>query len=390
MIFIEACIKNKLIVYIIALAICLAGLFCLYITPIAPFPAMAGHNINIKFSYPGANAQTVQQQVTTEVSTRLQSINNLQYMRANTQAGSANITLALNSNSTEQLLQVQMEVMQAIASAHLPNSVPQPAIRPSASNSGLVDYVVSSNKANLFEISNFIHAVLLPKFNSLPQVQADADDLDPVVKIQLRPADLVKYHLNPTNVTQTINQNYQSSPLGDLYINKQQYVLNMEDNFNSLYRLRHLIVGYQHANKVQASEPLGLPIYLQDIATVSFEPRSTIDQPFSSFNGQTAGVLALHTTQLADPFSISKISHDYINKLQGNLPKGVKVTPVFDMANIMQTSIEEVSFTILIASILVLLVALVFFRPSSCDSDTDYYYSHLSAWGDGFCQCAGG
>jgi multidrug efflux pump len=84
--FIDSCTNNKLIVYIIAIAVCLIGIFSVYTMPISPFPALKFNDININLSYPGANAQTVQKQVVNEITTRLQgNIDGLQYFNATAQ-----------------------------------------------------------------------------------------------------------------------------------------------------------------------------------------------------------------------------------------------------------------------------------------------------------------
>ena len=359
---VEACIKNKLIVYILTIALCLVGLFSIYTITISPFPSLKFNTLLIDLNYPGANAQTVQKQVVNEISTRLESIDNLQYIYANASGGSAHIQLDLEDDiSKDQLLQAQMQVMQAISSSNLPTSVQQPKISQASASSSLITFMVTSDKSSLFDLNNFVKSKLHPKFSSLPGVQLQESDSNPVVKISLSPMMLAKYQLNPQQVFETINQNYKSSPLGSIYIDKQQYILNIADNFNSLNALESLIVGYSSKQDVQNNKlAYGVPIYLKDIANISFTSRDIVARSFASFNGVNASRISLSTSSLSNPFSISKASRNYVNSFKDNLPDGMKITVTSDTSLIMKSAMTDVAFTILIAAILVLIVALIF------------------------------
>ena len=59
----KTCLKNKLLVYIGALAVCLFGLYALYKAPLVPFTNSSTNTIDVNIAYPGANAQTISQQI---------------------------------------------------------------------------------------------------------------------------------------------------------------------------------------------------------------------------------------------------------------------------------------------------------------------------------------
>ena len=75
--WVECLFKYKLTVYLITIAVCLLGLFSLFFIQIAPMPAVQDNHIFIILEYPGANAETVQTQVTNKVANALQGIPNL-------------------------------------------------------------------------------------------------------------------------------------------------------------------------------------------------------------------------------------------------------------------------------------------------------------------------
>ncbi len=359
--WIAACIKNKLIIYILAFLLCVIGIFCITLMNISPLPETPASGMSITINYPGANAQTVQRQVATKIVTGLQAINNVQSIVANSKAGSARIELALRKESPYDVLQTQMQITQAIASSDLPPVVHQPKIKLDTGYAFLMWMALTSNQTPLFNLETIAQSTLLPTFNSLPNVNVNTNDFNPVVKVMLSPEAIAAYHLNPTTIAQTLNAVYQSNPLGKLNIENQTYVLNMSDNFQTLNELRNIMVGYQHTGAgINATSLFGTPIYLKDIATIKFEPRDIVPEDVFKVDGKTAVRIGLDTASSANPFDVSKKVNAYLKTFQKELPSDVKILKVYDVSTLMHASINEVISTIAISSILVILIAFIF------------------------------
>jgi multidrug efflux pump len=349
----KACINHKLTIYLIAIALSLFGLFSAFTIPITPFPLPSSQSISINFSYPGANASAVQAQVVDKVSNALQSLQNVKYMQATTQASKAEVDLELESAKPLAELQTQVDINQAISSANLPTIVPSPEIVTSQNNSGLVSYAITASKWSLFQLQNFIHASLYPIFRSIPGVIIQTSTENPEVKIKIHPEELAQFHLTPINISQLINTTYQTNPLGAIHIQRQRYQLELADNLNSLDSFRNLIVGYQNGDQ-------GEPIYLKQLANIAFQPQNIIHDHYSSYNGQKAEGLTLLTHGVSDPFKDSQITHSFVKQLANRLPNWIQFHTVYDAAATMHTAINEVIFTIVVATILVLIIALIF------------------------------
>ncbi|MBY0545099.1 MAG: efflux RND transporter permease subunit [Gammaproteobacteria bacterium] len=364
--WLTACLRNKLVVYMACIAVCAAGLLSLYKLPITPLPQISQNSIYLCLAYPGSNAQTVQKQITNEVVTRLGGLDNVEYISTYSSAGTANIFIMLYPVTPVQEIETELKIIQAINSAHLPSSVPQPYMIANSGQSSLVQYVVSSKELSVFDLDNFILSTLAPKFGSFSGVLTNSDYLNPVVKIKLNPAQLALYKLDPSDVANTINKDYQSAPLGAVYVDNTQYPINLSNNFNSLNKLRDMIIGY---TKPQPTENLvetlqnqntTTSIQLKDIAALSFEKRDNTDLAYVNFNGENAAQIKLYTTTSANPFLISKETSDYVDSLSNALPADMKITSVFDISKIMLSSLQEVVYTIGISTILVFFVVLIF------------------------------
>ena len=355
--WVALCLKNKLLIYLAAVGLCCLGLFAITQMPMTPFPLGQHPQISIQFSYPGANAQTVQKQVTSRVVDAMRAISNVQSVFAQSSVGSAQIMLVLSSNSSTNLLQTQIEVSQAISASHLPVSVSAPVISTTSSWSSLLTVTVTSKQYDTFKINNFIQSRLYPKLSGLPGVFLLFPTQHPEIKIELQPVKLARYGLSAVKVAQHVEAANQATPLGQLYLNQKPYILTLNSSTSSLAAFRQLIIGYLHSS---SDNKVGTPVRLGAVATISFAPQSIIPTAYSEYNGKVVGEISLATSNLANPFSVSQKVHHYVQQLNQSAPGDIKLSINSDSSIMMLQSIHEVVLTIAIASVLVLLIALVF------------------------------
>jgi len=353
--WVERLFKYKLTVYLITIAVCLLGLFSLFLIELAPFPTIKFNTIDINLSYPGANAETMQTQVTDKVENALQSIPNVSSITANTFSESTNIELTLNTNSAMDLLQIQIRILQAIAASDLPSDVPEPSIDVSSNSSVLLAYVFTSDEMTSFDIVNFIHAKITPQLITIPGVTLASSSQDPVIHIQLHPDKLAQYAINIPTILPRINESFESQPTGNLYLNKQAYLLGINNSINTLPDFNNLIIDNQIGNDGTSN-----PITLKDIASIHFAPRNLVLTNSYSVNGHSAQALWIYTTTTANPFEVYNKSQQVMDNLSSTLPADLKIMIVNNQAKTMHDAFTDVAFTILIASILVLCIAFVF------------------------------
>jgi multidrug efflux pump len=367
--WIQACLKNKLLVYIGAIAICLAGLFSIVKAPLVPFVQAPSSKIWVNISYPGANAQTISEQILKQLIPNLQTVDHVESIVSQTSSGGTILRLSLYDGLTDlQMIQTQMEVMQAISGANLPSSVPTPDVKiVGGGYSLLIVFEVLSKTLSVFDLNNFVQAVLEPKFSALPGVITEYNSNDPGVSIALNPVALTRFQLNPLDVSKTIDENSQLSPLGDLFISEQDYPLNLQTNSASLYHLNHMLIGYTSPASAQMNQSNkapnylnGAPIYLSDIANIAFIEKPSAYQKFSSFNGESDSAIELFTRNDANPLEVSKETQSFLHSIADTLPADMKIIPILDESIVMTNSIHEVAVTIAIACILVIMVAFIF------------------------------
>ena len=233
-------------------------------------------------------------------------------MTSTAQTGQAMIELSLDDNLTAvEKTQTEMQVMQAVSSTNLPSSIPSPSVRLVGGGlSGLMSIAILSKSMSVFDMDNFLLSKLIPKFSAIPGVIVFSSGDNPEVSIALDPTKIAQHQLNPLNVASIVNTNSQFDPLGNMFIDQQQYPLNLKNNISSLYNFRHMLVGYtapltnNDTSSTKAMNYLdGQPIYLNDIAKVSFIPTPTANAPYNNFSGKHDAFIDLETRNNANPIT---------------------------------------------------------------------------------------
>lgn len=118
--------------------------------PIAQYPTIAPPAVAITATYPGADAQTVQDTVTQIIEQNMNGIDNLMYMSSTSDsAGGVTITLTFNSGTDPDIAQVQVQNKLQLATPLLPQEVQQQGISVEKSSSSflLVAGFISDNKS---------------------------------------------------------------------------------------------------------------------------------------------------------------------------------------------------------------------------------------------------
>src|SRR6201990_1600701 len=117
-------IARPVFAWVIAITVMLAGLLLVWTLSVAQYPQIAPTTVRITATYPGADAQTVENSVTKVIEQGMTGIDNLDYMTAtSTSTGQASITLTFTSAANPDTAQVQTQNKLQLVQSQLPQVV---------------------------------------------------------------------------------------------------------------------------------------------------------------------------------------------------------------------------------------------------------------------------
>ena len=120
-------IDRPIFAWVIAIIIMLMGLGAIFALPVSQYPDVAPTQINIRATYPGANAQTIENSVTQILERQLTGLDGLLYFQSSSSSrGQVAITATFDKGINPDIAQVQVQnkVQQAIP--RLPPGNPSP------------------------------------------------------------------------------------------------------------------------------------------------------------------------------------------------------------------------------------------------------------------------
>ncbi len=122
-------IDRPIFAWVIALVLMLAGGLAIRSLPIAQFPTIAPPAVTISATYPGADAQTLENTTTQVIEQQMKGIDNLRYISStSSSAGTVAITVTFEQGTNPDIAQVQVQNKLAAATPLLPVEVQQQGV----------------------------------------------------------------------------------------------------------------------------------------------------------------------------------------------------------------------------------------------------------------------
>src|SRR5204863_1259491 len=167
-------IDRPIFAWVIAIIIMLVGLGSMITLPIAQYPDVAPPQVNVRATYPGASAETIQNSVTQILEQQLTGIDGLLYFQSSsTSRGQATIIATFEKGTDPDIAQVQVQNAIQAAISRLPQQVQQQGVRVTKSNPDLLMIIGvydTTDRANNVDIGDWLVNNLQYQIGRLPGV----------------------------------------------------------------------------------------------------------------------------------------------------------------------------------------------------------------------------
>ncbi|MBN9137814.1 MAG: efflux RND transporter permease subunit, partial [Phyllobacterium sp.] len=210
-------INRPIFAWVIAIVIMLGGLLAVNSLSISRYPQIAPTTVSISGSYPGADAQTVENSVTKVIEQGMTGIDNLDYMTSTSSStGSTSISLTFTSAADPDVAQMQVQNKLQLVTSQLPQIVQSNGLTVTKSSTGflmVVAFVSTDGKMTSTDLADYVDSTLndtLKRVEGVGSTQLFGSGYS--MRIWLDPDKLAKYALMPSDVSTAIQaQNTQVS-----------------------------------------------------------------------------------------------------------------------------------------------------------------------------------
>ncbi|MBK7434916.1 MAG: efflux RND transporter permease subunit [Chitinophagaceae bacterium] len=318
------------------------------------YPALDPPNISVRTSYPGANADIIETQITEPLEKAVNGIAGIKNISSQSSQGSSNISVEfeLGINLEEAANDVRDKVSQATRS--LPSDLDAPPVVSKADNSNdpVVIMLLQSNIRNSLQSTEFANNNIVERLQTVPGVSNVTiwGEKKYAMRIWFSPEKLSAYNLTPADVQSALLKENVELPSGKIAGNATELSirtfgrLNTEDEFNDLI-----------VKNVNGSD-----IRLRDIGEAVLGPEN--EESVLKESGIPMIAIAVIPQPGTNYINIADEIKKRFESIKKDLPADIRMEVSYDQTQYIRKSINEVGETLIIAFILVVLIIYLFFR----------------------------
>jgi len=355
-------IDRPIFAWVIAIIIMLAGVRAILTLPIEQYPDVAPPQVNIRASYPGASAETLENSVTQIIEQQLTGIDGLLYFSSTSSSrGQVSISATFEKGIDPDIAQVQVQnkVQQAIS--RLPQQVQQQGLSVTKSNPDfLMIFAIydTTDQATNQDVSDYLVSTLQDPIARLPGVgDTNVFGAQYAMRIWLNPERLTAYALQPGDIIAAIQAQNAEVAAGEIGGQPMPDTQMLNATVKAQSRLS---TPAQFANIIVKSARNGSVVKLSDVARVELGAENYTTR--SRINGHPGAGFAVSLAPGSDALKTAELVKAKVAELTRALPPGYAVAYPSDSTLFIKVSVEEVVWTLIEAIILVVIVMFVFLQ----------------------------
>ncbi|MGH9355424.1 MAG: efflux RND transporter permease subunit, partial [Terriglobia bacterium] len=319
--------------------------------------------VQVTASYPGANAQVVEQTVATPIEEQVNGAEGMVYMQSTSSNSGQmvlNVTFDLARDPDLDAVDVQNRV--SLAEPELPGDVTRQGISIKKQSVNFVDLVTLTSPNHAYDatfLSNYATINIVDALARLGGVGSVIvfGQRNYGMRAWLNPDKMAQLGITATDVADAIRQQNVQAPAGQVGAPPQpsgqafQYTVRVKGRLASVSEFSNIIVR---------ANPDGSLVHIRDIGHVELAAEDY--SSFSRLNGNSTVVLAVMQLPVANALDVASEVRAEMKTLASRFPTGVRYQIPLDTTDFVNASIREVLFTLALTFFLVFLVVYIFLQ----------------------------
>jgi HAE1 family hydrophobic/amphiphilic exporter-1 len=356
-------IKRPVTAIVISLVIVLLGVLAIMNLPISQYPEITPPTVQITGNFTGADAQTVEQTVTTPVETQVNGTPGMAYLQSNsTSDGRTTITATLKVGTNADIAALDIQNRVGIATPQLPDDVKRLGLTTRKRNPSILMLVAmfSPNASHSIPfVDNYTNIFVRDALLRVPgvgDVFTRADDFS--MRIWLQVDKLAQLGIASSEVIAALQEQNLQIAAGSVGAPPQNSVQAFE---YTVFTNSRLSTEEQFGNVIVRTKPAdGSVVHLKDVARIQLGKFSYASNSF--VDGKRASYLLVYQAPGSNAIETADGVYKAMNALKKSFPKDIDYVVPFETISVVKVSIEEVITTLLEALALVVLVVFLFLQ----------------------------
>ena len=355
-------IDRPIFAWVIAIILMMAGVLAIRSLPIAQFPEIAAPKVTVATSYPGADAQTLENTTTQIIEQQMKGIDNLRYFASTSDgAGNLAITLTFEQGTDADIAQVQVQNKLQQATPLLPQEVQQAGLRVTKATANFLLVIAAYSQDGSHDQVDLGDLIASKLQDPLSRIKGVGDTqvfgAQYSMRIWVDPFKMSNLGVTVTDITSALTaQNAQVSAgqVGSLPAVKGQALnatVTAQSRLQTPDQFRQIIIR---------SATGGATVRLADVARVEMGSENYSFQ--ARYNGKQAAGFGVKLAPGANALDTVTLVKAEVEKIAKQFPADVKIAYPVDNSTFVRLSVEQVVHTLIEAIVLVFLVMFLFLQ----------------------------
>ncbi|WP_348620036.1 efflux RND transporter permease subunit [Pedobacter lusitanus] len=347
-------IKRPVLAIVMNLMILLFGVIGYNFLGVREFPNIDPTVVSVRTSYPGANSDIIESQITEPLEKSINGIDGIRNMSSSSNQGSSTITIEFNlgKNIEEAANDVRDKVSQA--ARNLPKDIDgNPVVSKADANSdAIITMTIQSDQRNQLELSDYAENVIAERIQTIPGVSSVQIQGQKKYAMRLRidPNKLAALGLTSQDIVTALDNENVELPSGKITGASTELTVKTLGKLTNEKQFNDLIIKNDGNNVIQ----------LKDVGYAELGPEN--EETILRESGKPMVAVALIPQPGANYLDISTEFEKRFARLKNDIPKDIKLNVSLDNTRFIKNSVTEVAETIILSLVLVILIIYLFFR----------------------------
>ena len=334
----ELSIRRPVLSTVLTLIILLFGFIGYNYLGVREYPSVDNPIISVSCSYPGANADVIENQITEPLEQNINGIPGIRSLSSVSQQGSSRITVEFELSVDLETAANDVRDKVSRAQRYLPRDCDPPTVsKADADATPILMVALQSDKRSLLELSEIADLTVKEQLQTISDVSSVSiwGEKRYSMRLWLDPIKMSGYGITPLDVKNAVDNENVELPSGSIEGNEEFNNLILKEDGNRIVRF-------------------------SDIGRAELGPADI--KSYMKMNGVPMVGVVVIPQPGANHIEIANAVYDRMEKMKKDLPEDVHYNYGFDNTKFIRASIDEVKQTVYEAFVLVIIIIFLFLR----------------------------
>ncbi len=349
----ELSIRRPVLATVLVLIIILFGVVGYTSLGVREYPSVDNPIISVSASYPGANAEVIENQITEPLEQQINGIPGIRSLSSVSQYGMSRITVEFELSVDLETAANDVRDKVSRAQRMLPRDCDPPTVsKADADAMPILMVALHSDKRSLLELSEIADLVVKEQLQTIQDVSSVMiwGEKRYCMRLWLDPVKMSGYGITPMDVKSALDRENVELPSGTIEGNTTELEIRTLGQMHTTQEFNDLVIKHEGTKVIRFS----------DVGQAELSPRDI--KSYMKMNGIPMVGVAVTPQPGANHINIANAVYERMKLMEKDLPEDVGYEYGFDNTRFIRASINEVKTTLYEAFILVIFIIFLFLR----------------------------